>query len=323
MRALGFCVSVEHAAYMARRFREAGIAAAAVTGETVATERENALLRLKAGELQVLFTVDLFNEGVDVPEIDTVLFLRPTESATVFLQQLGRGLRKARDKACLTVLDFVGNQHREFRFDLRFRAMTGRSRRQLEHDIEEGSPTCRPAATSRSTGRSNRSCSTACDGSCASRHAAWSLSCSSCAFSSATVDLATFLDEAGIELDDVYKPSVGGWTALQRQAGIELPPQGPDEDKLGKRIGALTHLDDPERLSLLTRLATEAVAGGTLEPRTAGGDDAARGAARREGGRWRTSKLPSQRLRDYPACATSSMSWLHCSRTERHTCPPC
>jgi superfamily II DNA or RNA helicase/HKD family nuclease len=161
MRALGFCVSVAHAEFMARRFREAGLAAAAVTGDTPTVERERALLQLKAGELQVLFAVDLFNEGVDVPEIDTVLFLRPTESATVFLQQLGRGLRKARDKACLTVLDFVGNQHQEFRFDLRFRAMTGRSRRQLERDIGEGFPYLPVAATSRSTVRSSRSCSTA------------------------------------------------------------------------------------------------------------------------------------------------------------------
>jgi superfamily II DNA or RNA helicase len=143
---------------MARRFREAGLAAAAVTGETATVEREQSLLRLKAGELQVLLTVDLCNEGVDVAEIDTVRFLRPTESSTVFLQQLGRGLRKVRDKACLTVLDVVGNQHREFRFDLRLRAMTGRSRRQLERDIEEASPICRLEWAVRSARDRRRRC---------------------------------------------------------------------------------------------------------------------------------------------------------------------
>jgi superfamily II DNA or RNA helicase/HKD family nuclease len=267
MRALGFCVSVEHADYMARRFREAGISAAAITGETAAAERENALLRLKAGEVQVLFTVDLFNEGVDVPEIDTVLFLRPTESATVFLQQLGRGLRKARDKACLTVLDFVGNQHREFRFDLRFRALTGRSRRQLERDIEGRFPYL-PAG-----------CHIALDRQVAQvvldsvrrqlRITTRSLvaELQQLTVQLGTVDLATFLDEAGVELDDLYKPSVGGWTALQRQAGILLPPAGPDEGKVGKRIGALIHLDDPERLSLLARMATGEVAISTLDAR--------------------------------------------------------
>jgi superfamily II DNA or RNA helicase len=140
MRALGFCVSVTHAQFMAQRFNEAGIAAEAVLGETKSEDRAEAIRRLRSGELQVLFTVDLFNEGFDVPDIDTVLFLRPTESATLFLQQLGRGLRKAEGKACLTVLDFIGRQHQEFRFDLRFRAITGRSRRQVERDVEEGFP---------------------------------------------------------------------------------------------------------------------------------------------------------------------------------------
>ena len=267
MRALGFCVSVEHAEYMARRFREAGIAADAVTGGTATAERDTALLRLKAGEIQVLFTVDLFNEGVDVPEIDTVLFLRPTESATVFLQQLGRGLRKARDKACLTVLDFVGNQHREFRFDLRFRALTGRSRRQLEHDIEQRFPYlpagCHIALDRQvervvlhSVRRQLRITTRSLVAELQQLRAQLG-----------TVDLATFLGEAAIELDDLYKPSIGGWTALQRQAGIERPPEGSDEGKIGKRIGSLTHLDDAERLSLLARLASEDVTPSELDAR--------------------------------------------------------
>ena len=83
---------------------------------------------------------DLFNEGVDVPEIDTVLFLRPTESATVFLQQLGRGLRQAEKKDCLTVLDFIGRVNLNFRFDQRFGAITGGTRASLTRDIEEGFP---------------------------------------------------------------------------------------------------------------------------------------------------------------------------------------
>jgi superfamily II DNA or RNA helicase/HKD family nuclease len=259
MRALGFCVSVEHADYMARRFREAGIAAASITGETNAAEREHALLRLQAGEVQVLFTVDLFNEGVDVPEIDTVLFLRPTESATVFLQQLGRGLRKARDKACLTALDFVGNQHRQFRFDLRFRALTGRSRRQLERDIEQRFPYL-PAGCHIALDRQVEQVvldSVRRQLRITTRSLVAELQQLMVQFG--TVDLTTFLDEAGVELDDLYKPSVGGWTALRRQSGIALPPAGPDEAKVGKRIGALTHLDDPERLSLLTRVASDAV----------------------------------------------------------------
>jgi superfamily II DNA or RNA helicase/HKD family nuclease len=106
MRALGFCVSIEHAEYMAARFNQANTPARAVTSRTSMDDRRDALAALQAREINVVFSVDVFNEGVDLPDVDTVLFLRPTESATVFLQQLGRGLRLSDEKACLTVLDF-------------------------------------------------------------------------------------------------------------------------------------------------------------------------------------------------------------------------
>jgi hypothetical protein len=131
MRALGFCVGIEHARYMARRFNDAGIPSLHVSADSTSAERDDALRKLKAREVNCLFAVDLFNEGVDVPEIDTVLFLRPTESATVFLQQLGRGLRRTHEKDCLTVLDFIGNANRNFRFDLRYRAITGATRAEV------------------------------------------------------------------------------------------------------------------------------------------------------------------------------------------------
>jgi superfamily II DNA or RNA helicase/HKD family nuclease len=257
MRALAFCVSVEHAEFMATRFRQAGLNALAVTGQTPAEQRAEALQALRSGTVQVLFTVDLFNEGVDVPEIDTVLFLRPTESATVFLQQLGRGLRKARDKACLTVLDFVGQQHREFRFDLRLRALTGRSKRQLEVDVPEGFPYLplgchiqldRQVETvildqlRRQLRVTQRSLVAELQQLRAER---------------GDVDLATFIDEAGIDLDDLYKPSVGGWTGLRRAAAVSVPPAGPNEAKVARRLRSLIHLDDRERLSVLTRLAAD------------------------------------------------------------------
>lgn len=142
MRALGFCVSVEHARFMAERFRAAGFAAEALDASTPADLRHEALRRLQSGDLQILFAVDLFNEGLDIPAIDTVLLLRPTESAVVFLQQLGRGLRLSPDtgKSFLTVLDFIGQQHRRFRFDLRYRALLGGSRRQLEQQLTQGFP---------------------------------------------------------------------------------------------------------------------------------------------------------------------------------------
>lgn len=113
-RTLGFCVSIKHADFMAAHFRQNGIAAAAVHGESELSRGE-ALEQLNAGELSVIFSVDLFNEGVDLPAIDTVLLLRPTESKILFLQQIGRGLRHSEGtgKDKLVILDFVGN-HQSF-----------------------------------------------------------------------------------------------------------------------------------------------------------------------------------------------------------------
>lgn len=111
-RAIGFCTSRHHAEYMAKVFNENNIPSAAVySGEKgeYSEERNIALSKLTSGELKVIFSVDMFNEGLDVPAIDMVMFLRPTQSPTIFLQQLGRGLRKFKDKKYLNVLDFIGN----------------------------------------------------------------------------------------------------------------------------------------------------------------------------------------------------------------------
>lgn len=110
-RALGFCASRRNAEYMAEWFNENGIkACAVVSGESRDTaHRQEAVRALNKGDIRVIFSVDMFNEGLDVPSVDMVMFLRPTESSTIFLQQLGRGLRKAPDKKYLNVLDFIGN----------------------------------------------------------------------------------------------------------------------------------------------------------------------------------------------------------------------
>ncbi|MCA9599553.1 MAG: DUF3427 domain-containing protein, partial [Myxococcales bacterium] len=112
-RTLAFCCSTAHADFMARFFRERGIAAAAVHSDATSAPRAESLRQLRAGELEIICAVDVFNEGLDVPDINVVLMLRPTESPVIFLQQLGRGLRRADDKTHLTVVDFIGN-HRSF-----------------------------------------------------------------------------------------------------------------------------------------------------------------------------------------------------------------
>jgi superfamily II DNA or RNA helicase/diadenosine tetraphosphate (Ap4A) HIT family hydrolase/HKD family nuclease len=112
-RAIAFCVTVTHADFMAEFFRRNGVAAVAVHSGPTSAPRTGSIELLRSGDLQVICTVDVFNEGLDVPEVEAVLMLRPTESPVVFLQQLGRGLRRNPGKDALTVIDFIGN-HRSF-----------------------------------------------------------------------------------------------------------------------------------------------------------------------------------------------------------------
>ncbi len=140
VRALGFCVGIEHAEFMARFFQKAGINADALTSKTDPATRQKLRADLATGRLNILFVVDVFNEGVDIPEINCVLFLRPTESHIVYLQQLGRGLRRTSEDKCLTVLDFVGQCRREFRYDLRFSSLLPGKRHRLTDEVENGFP---------------------------------------------------------------------------------------------------------------------------------------------------------------------------------------
>lgn len=138
VRALCFCVDKEHAKFMNAKFTLAGLKTAVLTSDDNEHHRRLVKKQLQAGGINYLFVVDLFNEGVDIPEIDTILFLRPTESATVFLQQFGRGLRLHKDKDHLTVLDFVGHSRAEFSYKERFESLIGRHSRSILTEIKEG-----------------------------------------------------------------------------------------------------------------------------------------------------------------------------------------
>jgi hypothetical protein len=259
MKALGFCVSVQHAQFMADQFSQQGLASVAVWGETPWREREQALRDLNSGVIRVVFTVDLFNEGVDVPNVDTLLLLRPTDSGTLFLQQLGRGLRKAHGKSVCTVLDFVGMHRKEFRFDRRFRALLGGTRKELERQVEEGFPFL-PAGCHLELDRVAqeevlRSIRTAIP-------TAWRDRCAELR-SLGDVSLATYLRETGLELADIY---AGGhsWSEMRRNAGLPTVAEGPDELALLRAIGRLLHVDDHERLDAYAGLvAAPAVPAGT------------------------------------------------------------
>lgn len=137
---LGFCVSVAHACYMAEYFSKHHIPSIALSSQSSLEERNSAKYRLVNGEMKFIFIVDLYNEGVDIPEVNTILFLRPTESLTVFLQQLGRGLRLHDGKECLTVFDFIGQAHKKYRFEPKLRGLMGRTGNHLQKEVENGFP---------------------------------------------------------------------------------------------------------------------------------------------------------------------------------------
>ena len=253
MRALGFCVSVEHGQFMARHFNHHGIPAVAVWADTPRAEREKALRDLARGTVRVVFSVDLFNEGVDVPAVDTVLMLRPTESPTLFLQQLGRGLRKAKGKSTCTVLDFVGLHRQEFRFDRRYQALLGGTRRDLERSVKQKFPFlpagCHMELDSMAAEVVLRSLRDAIP----TRWPAKVDELRSLRRARTAIGLVEFLQESGLELDDVYTGNKC-WSDLQGDAAVPLAAPGPHEAVLRKAVGRLLHVDDHERLGAFTRL---------------------------------------------------------------------
>jgi hypothetical protein len=258
MRALGFCVSVAHARFMAEVFAANGLPAAVVVGETPAETRRDRLHALAEGALCALFTVDVFNEGVDIPCVDTLLFLRPTESATLFLQQLGRGLRLHEGKACLTVLDFVGNAHRDFRFDLRFRALLGGgTRAELAAAVEQGFPALPAGCSIQLDAVSQRSVLENLRRAVAGwRDLARDLT--------ADMDLPTFLRRADRTLDEVYAKD-RSFAGLRALAGFEATPP---TDSLRRSFHRMLHVDDPDRHAVWQRwlLSSTPLLGDTRDP---------------------------------------------------------
>ncbi len=251
MRALGFCVSISHAEFMAREFERHGIPAAALTANSDEQTRTNVLGRLRRREINVVFAVDIFNEGVDAPEVDTVLFLRPTESATVFLQQLGRGLRLSEGKECLTAIDFVGHMHAKFRFDRRFRAILGGTRKQILREVQQGFPRLPPGCAIQLDREAQEAVIANIK---ETLGAGWKALVEDLRGFDGPVTLRRFLSEADIDLTELYAGGDKGWTKLRRAAGYRLPPPGPEEPRLARAIGRLLHINDAERFRVWREL---------------------------------------------------------------------
>ncbi|WP_199811526.1 DUF3427 domain-containing protein [Streptomyces sp. NRRL S-340] len=249
MRALGFCVSKAHAHFMADFFRKANLQAVALDSDSSAEVRSQALSDLREGKLQVIFSVDLFNEGLDVPDVDTLLLLRPTSSATIFLQQLGRGLRRTPTKPVLTVLDFIGQHRAEFRFEEQFRALTNLSRNRLIEHIEHDFPQLPSGCQILLEGKSKelilnniRSQVNATVKTLANEVKAYN-----------TTLLADYIRESRREIKELYK-SDNSWTSILRRAHLIEEPTSPEEAALLKRVHAFLHVDDPERADAYVRL---------------------------------------------------------------------
>jgi len=256
MRALGFCVDVSHAEYMARVFNDANIPALMVSGDgRTGAPRDVALQKLRNREVNILFSAELFNEGLDVPDVDTVLFLRPTESATVFLQQLGRGLRRTQDKAVLTALDFVGHQSKQFRWDRKLRALTGLTRHAIVRQVEHGFAFLPSGSQIVLDRNSQAAILDNLKGQVANR---WhQLAAELRSYGDLTLE--AFLREAGVDLADILKRGQTGrsWTQLRRDAGLETPDGAEHEDRLLKRVRALVHVDDVDRAQEYLRLLAD------------------------------------------------------------------
>ena len=247
MRALGYCVSVEHARFMARVFCQAGVESVAVWSDSPDTERRQALASLAARRVNVVFSVDLFNEGIDVPVVDTLLLLRPTDSPTLFLQQLGRGLRLSPGKSVCTVLDFVGHHRTEFRFDRRFRSLLGGSRRDLDEQIRAGFPFLPAGCHMELDPVAADFVLSNLRNAIPSRWAAKVEELRQLSRNGRSVTLQCFLEEAGLELGDIYS-GAKSWSDLREDAGLPVHKTGPNETVLRRACGRLLHIDDLERL---------------------------------------------------------------------------
>lgn len=256
IRGVGFCAGVKHAHYMAEHFNDAGLPSEVVIGQTAGSDRDRHLKDLREGKLRFVFTVDVLSEGVDIPEINLVMFLRPTDSITVFLQQLGRGLRHAKDKDCLTVLDFVGQTHRKYRMDTRFSALLMRQRQRLDKEIENDFPNLPPGCNIQleRVARQRvldkvKSVLTNLNNFVPETLRTWEQE------SSLPLTFGNFIDVTELSPVEVLRKKT--WSEWKAEASQTPPPNDPDLEKLRAALPRLALRTDPELLSYFSGEANE------------------------------------------------------------------
>jgi superfamily II DNA or RNA helicase len=262
-RGLGFCVSIQHAEYMAKVFLRAGIPSAPLSAQSPPELRRTVQKQLIARELNFIFVVDLYNEGVDIPELDTIIFLRPTESLTVFLQQLGRGLRLHEKKDCLTVLDFIGQAHANYNFEARFRALSADPTRQVGEEIKHGF--CHlPAGCVISLEKVAREYVLE-NIRHAISHNRNRLIQRIATFEKETglkLSLTHFVEYHRLELEEIYRRDC--WSNLCVKAGVLAEFSEPDTDRLAKGLRRLQHVSGVHQIRTLIEILDREPGGSDL-----------------------------------------------------------
>ncbi len=262
---LGFCVSVAHAQFMAQMLNGAGIPAMALSASSRDEERRSAQADLVHGRIHFIFVVDLYNEGIDIPEVNTILFLRPTQSLTVFLQQLGRGLRLTETKECLTVLDFIGQSHARYRFEEKFRALLSPTQKSIRREIAQGflnvphGSFIQLEKQAQSYILENITHSLETPAGLASRLQSFAED------TGRTPTLGNFLHEYHLTTREFYRTHVPSFSQLLRQIGLLPQWADPDEATLAKSLSKLSGINSRRWLSyLITALGDD----GATEPST-------------------------------------------------------
>jgi superfamily II DNA or RNA helicase/HKD family nuclease len=274
-RAIVFCVSVAHAEFMTDWLNRASLPAACVVGTTAMEERRRAPQRLLSGELCALVTVDLYNEGIDLPMVDTLLLLRPTQSPVLFQQQIGRGLRLSPGKESCLVLDFVGHHRAEFRFDRLLSSLTGLSRRELVDSVENGFGRLPPGChihlqrqTKEQVLQGLRSLTSQ-----NWQRLKTELQTYAALHGRSSIKLADFLHDQSLELEDIYRSATGqghsGWTTLKRDAGLLVEEPGPEEAYFSRRFADLLHIEDQRRLDAMLAVGLHQLGSSALDSKQA------------------------------------------------------
>lgn len=255
-RALCFCAKLDHARDIAAGLCLAGYRAAMLSGDDTPERREEIMSLFRAKKINYLCVVDIYNEGVDIPEIDTVLFLRPTKSLTIFLQQLGRGLRLAPDKECLTVLDFVAQAHVNYSYESRLRALIPKTKNITTTAIK--------SAVAESFTMLPRGCTITMDKLAREyiisniRSAIFNLHRLVLeirqfrANYDKPLNLPTFLAQYDLDIRVIYKTRC--WNALLREAGIQTYPEDKFTRVFERNMYRLIHVNSIRYLGFISEL---------------------------------------------------------------------